>query len=194
MKLFVTTDSSNTSLYNLVKRGVNHLRPRPDDNAKFSQAILTYRDGMDGDYQSNFLGKAWARKNNKGYPSMKEIFDGIMEEAKEEVRLTSGCLVGSQMLLDAQANICETWELLLDLVDPKNPTFMFKMKNLFKDKFDRNAPLTFEILDSPLHPATILLLRLYTIECFLYKNLNYACRFADKSKIDSLGPYAQALD
>jgi hypothetical protein len=104
MKLFVTADPSNTDLYNLVKRGVNHLRPRPDDNDKFSQAILTCRDGMDGDYNVNFLGEAWGRKHKRweyAYPSMKEIFDGIMEEANEEVRLTSGCPVGSQMLLDA---------------------------------------------------------------------------------------------
>jgi hypothetical protein len=60
MKLFVTADPTNTSLYILVKRGVNHIRLRPDDNAKFSQAILTYMDGMDGDYKHNFLGYAWA--------------------------------------------------------------------------------------------------------------------------------------
>ena len=81
MKLFVTADPTNATLYNLVKRGVNHIRPRPDDNDRFSQAILTYRDGMDGDYNINFLGEAWAKKH-KGYsykyPSMKEIFDGIM--------------------------------------------------------------------------------------------------------------------
>jgi hypothetical protein len=197
MKLFVTAHPTNASLYNLVKRGVNHVRPRPDDNDKFSQAILTYRDGMDGDYDINFLGKAWGKKH-KGdkwaYPSMKEIFDGIMMEAKEQLRLTSGCPVGSQMLKDAQDNICETWELLLDLVDPKNPTLVFKMKNLFKNKFDRNTPLTYEILDNPRHPATILLLRLYTIECFLYVTLNNGCRFADSSKVDTLGPYAQALN
>ena len=34
-----------------MKRGVDHIRPRPDDNNKFSEAILTYRDGMSGDYE-----------------------------------------------------------------------------------------------------------------------------------------------
>ena len=68
MKLFVTAEPSETSLYNLVKRGVNHIRPRPDDNDRFSQAILTYRDGK---YDPNFLGEAWAKKHTKRFPSLK---------------------------------------------------------------------------------------------------------------------------
>jgi hypothetical protein len=31
------------------------------------------------------------------------------------------------------------------------------------------------------------------MECFLYKTLNFASRFGDRSKIDSLGPYSQVM-
>jgi len=38
------------------------------------------------------------------------------------------------------------------------------------------------------------MLRLYTLECYLYKTLNHSLRFGDLSKVDSLGPYAQVMD
>lgn len=59
---------------------------------------------------------------------------------------------------------------------------------------DREAPLTYEILNDPSHPVTTLLLRLYSFECFLYGTLNKAQRFGDQSKVQSLGPYAHALN
>jgi hypothetical protein len=31
------------------------------------------------------------------------------------------------------------------------------------------------------------------MECFLYKTLNFASRFGDRSKIESLGPYSQVM-
>jgi len=39
-----------------------------------------------------------------------------------------------------------------------------------------------------------LLLYLYTIECFLYVELNKASKHADESKVDNLGPYACVLE
>jgi hypothetical protein len=44
-----------------------------------------------------------------------------------------------------------------------------------------------------MHPIKLLLLRLYTLETFLYGTLNRTCRFGDVSKIDTLGPYAKVL-
>jgi hypothetical protein len=38
------------------------------------------------------------------------------------------------------------------------------------------------------------MLTIYSLECFIYKSLNAGHRFGDKSKIDSLGPYAQVMD
>ncbi len=110
-------------------------------------------------------------------PSLLEVFEGIMMEAREHLRLHSRCAVGTKGLLDAQNNICATWR---------------EMLNLVKD-FDPNLPLTYEILMDPTHPVTRLLLRVYSMETFLYGTLNQAIRFADSSKIDSLGPYDQAM-
>jgi len=39
----------------------------------------------------------------------------------------------------------------------------------------------------------LMLLRLYTLETFLYGTLNRACRFNDLAKVDTLGPYALVL-
>jgi hypothetical protein len=38
------------------------------------------------------------------------------------------------------------------------------------------------------------MLTIYSLECFVYKSLNTGHRFGDKSKIDSLGPYAHVMD
>ena len=59
---------------------------------------------------------------------------------------------------------------------------------------DRDTPLTLEILQNPLHPVVTLLLRLYSLESFLYGTLNKALRFGDKSKVETLGAYAHALN
>jgi hypothetical protein len=61
-------------------------------------------------------------------------------------------------------------------------------------EIDRKAPLSEEILDDPKHPVTLLLVRMYSWECFLYKSVNKASRYGDKTKFKSLGPYAQAMN
>jgi hypothetical protein len=83
----------------------------------------------------------------------------------------------SQLLIVAQNNICQTWEHMLNTADVP----------------DRDQPLTKEILVDPKHPVTKLLLYVYTIECYVYRTLNQASREADKTKVHTLGPYAQAL-
>ena len=83
------------------------------------------------------------------------------------------------MLLEAQENMCEIW------------TQIFMLPEI---TIDREAPLTEEILEDPSHPVTTLLLRLYSFECFLYGSLNKALRFGDTSKVQSLGPYAHAME
>ena len=60
-------------------------------------------------------------------------------------------------------------------------------------KFDMNKPLTNEILADPKNPITQNLLFMYTMETWLYRDLNAAGRTKDQSKIMTLGPYANAL-
>lgn len=83
----------------------------------------------------------------------------------------------SKTLIEAQENICQTWEDMLNTADVP----------------DRNEQLTYKILRDPKHSVTKLLLYIYTIECFIYRTMNNASREADQTKIRTLGPYACAL-
>ena len=64
------------------------------------------------------------------------------------------------------------------------------MYKAISDDFDKTTPLTKEVLEDPNHEVTLKMLHIYTLESFLYKSLNHASRYADRSRIDSLGPYA----
>ena len=100
-----------------------------------------------------------------------------MIEAKNQLKEESGCPEGSQLLKEAMDNICATWQTIADLITD----------------LDKDAPLDYKILCDPTYPVTQVMLRLYTLECYLYKTLNHASRFGDLSKVDSLGPYAQVM-
>ena len=69
------------------------------------------------------------------------------------------------------------WQLLFDLADLG----------------DLDEPLSKEILSDPTHNITKLLLYIYSMECFIYTDLNRACRDQDQSKIQYYGAYAAAL-
>ena len=62
-----------------------------------------------------------------------------------------------------------------------------------EDLGDLDTPLSKEILSDPTHKITKLLLYIYTMECFIYTDLNRACREQDQSKIQYYGAYAAAL-
>jgi len=184
MKMYLTMDKFNSEHHRQVKRGVDHNRPRNNDNERFELVFEIELDGFSGNYICNFLGEAWMKSQGWNedddyfFPSLAQIFFGIMMEAREHLRETSGCPEGGKELLKAQENMCEIWTQISML--PEIP-------------IDREAPLTREILSDPSHPVTTLLLRLYSFECFLYGTLNKAQRFGDQSKVQSLGPYAHAL-
>lgn len=58
---------------------------------------------------------------------------------------------------------------------------------------DMNQPLTPEILQNPDHNITKHLIYIYTMESFLYPELNKACRNKDKVMIKYFGPFASAF-
>jgi hypothetical protein len=58
---------------------------------------------------------------------------------------------------------------------------------------DKDEELTYDILKNHMHPVTQLLLIIYSLESFIYKSLNKACRLKDSTKIDTLGPYAHVM-
>ena len=71
----------------------------------------------------------------------------------------------------------ERWQMLFDM----------------KDLGDISKPLTHKILSDPNHKITRHLLYIYSMETFIYPELNKASREKDKSKIQFYGAYAAAL-
>ena len=58
---------------------------------------------------------------------------------------------------------------------------------------DQNKPLTAKILSDPNHKITKHILYLYSMESFIYEELNCASRDKDVSKIEYYGAFAAAL-
>ena len=58
---------------------------------------------------------------------------------------------------------------------------------------DLDKPLTAEILSNPEHKITKHILYLYSMETFIYMELNRASRSKDESKIEFYGAFAAAL-
>ena len=58
---------------------------------------------------------------------------------------------------------------------------------------DLDEPLTTKILSNPDHNITKHILYLYSMESFIYEELNRASRDKDKSKIKYYGAYAATL-
>lgn len=77
------------------------------------------------------------------------------------------------------------------------------MKPVYADKWhllfdiaklgDLNKPLTPVILSNPYHCITKHLLYIYSMESFVYADLNIASRDKDRSKIQYYGAFAAAL-
>ena len=58
---------------------------------------------------------------------------------------------------------------------------------------DINKPLTSSILEDPSHKFTQRIVYLYSMESFIYEDLNRASRNKDTSKIQYYGAFAAAL-
>ena len=73
--------------------------------------------------------------------------------------------------------------------------YKHKWNLLFKlvDLGDMDQPLTAEILSDPYHKITMHILYLYSMESFVYADLNRASRERDRSKIQYYGAFAAAL-
>jgi len=61
------------------------------------------------------------------------------------------------------------------------------------NSIDIKKPLTTKILSNPNHEFVKTLLYIYSMEAFVFKEINKASRHKDKSKIHFYGPYASAL-
>ena len=58
---------------------------------------------------------------------------------------------------------------------------------------DLNKPLTSKILSNPEHKITKHILYLYSMESFIYADMNNSSRKKDKTKIKHYGAFAAAL-
>ena len=67
---------------------------------------------------------------------------------------------------------------------------LFKLADLDEDL---NKPLTPKILSDPEHKAVKHIMYIYSMESFIYAELNKVCRDKDKSKIKFYGAFAAAL-
>ena len=71
-----------------------------------------------------------------------------------------------------------------------NWKLLFEMNDLGQHL---DTPLTAKILSDPSHVITGHILYIYSMECFIYAEMNKASREKDKSKIKFYGAFAAAL-
>ena len=67
---------------------------------------------------------------------------------------------------------------------------LFKLAKLDEDL---DKPLTPKVLSNPEHKAVIHIMYIYSMESFIYAELNRVCREKDTSKIKFYGAFAAAL-
>ena len=67
---------------------------------------------------------------------------------------------------------------------------LFELSNL---DYDIDKPLTPKILSDPNHPVVKCIMYIYSMQSFIFEELNRVCREKDKSKIKFYGAFAAAL-
>ena len=72
----------------------------------------------------------------------------------------------------------------------RNWKMLFKLADL-DENFEE--PLTPKVLSDPEHKAVRHIMYIYSMESFIYSELNKVCREKDKSKIKFYGAFAAAL-
>ena len=117
-------------------------------------------------------------------PSLNQISAGLIAEAMFQLKLAMGNMKEQKVHFKALANIKETWEDLL--AEPQ--------------VHDRDAALEYDIfankpigLHDPDSPVVALMVFIYQMENFAYRELNRSSRFKDNTKVQTLGPWGAAL-
>ena len=72
----------------------------------------------------------------------------------------------------------------------RNWKLLFKLADLDEEM---DKPLTPKLLSNPNHKIVKHLMYIYSMESFIYADLNKACREKDRSKIKFYGAFAAAL-
>ena len=111
------------------------------------------------------------------FPTLREIRDELIEGQMVKIREKSQEWTVDTPFSGLERIYRERWEMLFDIA---------KLGNIDK-------PLTPDILSNPTNPITTYILYLYSMETFIYSDLNRACREKDTSKIRYFGAFAAAL-
>ena len=111
------------------------------------------------------------------FPSLREIRDELIEGQMYHIRLDSKDWTDSLNFKALKSMYKSKWSLLFDL----------------GDLGDLDKPLTPKILSNPNHPVTKHLLQIYSMESFIYKELNQASRAKDQAKLKYYGAFAASL-
>ena len=66
MMAYYRADKTSPAYSRKLKRGITHLRPRPQGNKKFKPESIfkmkNERDGFEGKFGASFLGNEWAKQ------------------------------------------------------------------------------------------------------------------------------------
>lgn len=98
-------------------------------------------------------------------------------------------IVKAQM--DMYANLPEK-SRFIDIINYQNKMWK-KIFSLSKRDLDLNEPLTEKVLSNPGHDFVKLILYMYSMESFIFREMNKASRLKDVQKIKYYGPFASAL-
>ena len=112
------------------------------------------------------------------FPSLKDIRDELVQAQIKHVEETASKNWSQHTKFNAlKKNYVRKWELLFN----------------FTNLGDLDESLTKSILSNPNHKITKHILYIYSMETFIYTDLNSACREKDRSKIKYFGAFAAAL-
>ena len=112
------------------------------------------------------------------FPTLAEIRDEIVQAQIFELQAQSSTWNNDTKFERLKNQYQLNWELLFKL-----GTYGHSMYK----------PLTAKILSNPEHPITRHILYIYSMESFIYADMNQACRVKDASKIRFYGAFAAAL-
>lgn len=169
--MFVAASPEDQSQHAKVIRGKSHNRPRPERAYRFANPIITHimKDNkkVRGTDNRNWLGRTWAPDGNwNKFPTYDQVELGVLNGAKNYLKLQTGLPEGDPKLVDLQKNVCEIWKEIFDLVG---------------SSVDRTSWLSFDILKQPNHPVTLICCYIYSMDTFISQSLTSACMARDEN-------------
>ena len=108
-------------------------------------------------------------------PSPNQILTGIINAQIQQFKLYENNKMFNAILLPVN----EMWSTIFNISK--------------SDDIDPDKPLTHEVLSNPNHQFVKALVYIYSMQTFIFKEMNQACRKKDSSQIQYYGAFASAL-